>query len=593
MFTNIAAYKFAPLTGLKPLRDHLLGFCKSGGLRGTILLSTEGINLFVAGAAGSIAGLMEELHAVEGLSDLAPKYSESAEQPFTRMIVRIKKEIIAFGVEGIDPARRTSPKLAAHTLKQWLDEGRAVTLLDTRNDYEVKLGTFRGARTLNIGHFRQFPDAVRTLPEDLKDQPVVMFCTGGIRCEKAGPFMEREGFRSIYQLDGGILKYFEECGGAHYEGECFVFDQRVGVDPALRETDSAQCFACQTPLDATDLVDPRFVPGVSCGYCHETIAAREAEVLAQRNAAFLRLSDPLPGSQPYENHRPLKVPAAYDGQPLLDFLCGIFPHIPREQWEEGCARGEFVDADGRVLAPTETLRTGERCFHKKPQTTEPAVNAAVRVIHEDEAIIVLEKPAPLPMHPCGRFNRNSLQHLLDVVYAPMKPRPAHRLDANTSGIVVCSRTRHFAKRLQPQFADGTVKKVYLVEVQGQPDQDTFACNAPVSAGPRELGARAVDPENGLPARTNFRVLHRKPGGTTVLEARPLTGRTNQIRVHLWQLGLPVCGDPAYLPDGKIGETMTLSPKDPPMRLHALRLEFVHPLSQEPVSFEAGQPAWIP
>jgi len=592
VFTNIAAYKFAPLTGLKPLRERLLAFCKAGGLKGTILLSPEGINLFVAGPAGPVAALVEELHGVEGMEDLAPKYSDSAEQPFTRMIVRIKKEIIAFGVEGIDPARRTSPKLPARALKRWLDEGRAVTLLDTRNDYEVKLGTFRGARTLDIGHFRQFPEAVRALPGDLKDQPVVMFCTGGIRCEKAGPFMEREGFRSIFQLDGGILKYFEECGGAHYDGECFVFDQRVGVDPALRETASAQCFACQAPLDAEDQTDPRYVAGVSCPYCHQTLAKRACELLAQRNAAFLRLADPLPGAAPYENRRPLKVPAAFDRRPLLDFLRGIFDHIPREEWAAACASGQFFDAGGRALSATDTLRAGERCFHVKPQTVEPAVNATVRVIHEDEAIIVLEKPAPLPMHPCGRFNRNSLQHLLDKVYAPMKPRPAHRLDANTSGVVVCSRTRHFARRLQPQFADGTVKKTYLVEAAGHPGEDVFTCDAPLSAGPGVLGSREVDAEKGLSALTEFRVLARKPGGTTLLEATPRTGRTNQIRVHLWQLGLPVCGDPAYRPGRGLGGTMTLLPGDPPMRLHAWRLEFRHPLTNEPAAFEAARPAWV-
>ena len=120
-------------------------------------------------------------------------------------------------------------------------------MLDTRNDYEVKLGTFRNAVPIGIDHFREFPGAVARLPPGLKEQAIVMFCTGGIRCEKAGPFMEREGFKSIFQLDGGILKYFEECGAEHYDGECFVFDQRVGVDPSLHETGSSQCFACQTP----------------------------------------------------------------------------------------------------------------------------------------------------------------------------------------------------------------------------------------------------------------------------------------------------------------------------------------------------------
>jgi predicted sulfurtransferase len=146
----------------------------------------------VAGAAESVDRLVVKLRAIPGLEDLAPKVSLSETQPFNRMLVRLKKEIIAFGVEGVRPANYTSPKIAAKELKRWLDEGKPVTLLDTRNDYEVKLGTFKGAIDPDIKTFRGFPDAVRKLPDELKDQPVVMFCTGGIRCEKAGPFMEME-----------------------------------------------------------------------------------------------------------------------------------------------------------------------------------------------------------------------------------------------------------------------------------------------------------------------------------------------------------------------------------------------------------------
>lgn len=233
---NIAAYKFVALPELRPLRTRLLALCQEWQLKGTILLSVEGINLFVAAEREKIDLLLAELRRVPGLEDLSPKFSETEHQPFRKMLVRLKKEIIAFGVGGIDPAKRTSPKLAAKELKQWLDEGRPVTLLDTRNDYEVKLGTFKHALPIGVDHFRDFPEAVRKLPPQLKEQPIVMFCTGGIRCEKAGPFMESVGFKNVFQLDGGILKYFEECGGAHYEGDCFVFDERVGVDPALRET---------------------------------------------------------------------------------------------------------------------------------------------------------------------------------------------------------------------------------------------------------------------------------------------------------------------------------------------------------------------
>ncbi|HSP42812.1 MAG TPA: rhodanese-like domain-containing protein, partial [Luteolibacter sp.] len=216
--TNISCYRFAPLGGLKALRAELLESCNAWQLKGTILLSPEGINLFVAGAAESIDRLIARLRAIPGLESLTPKISLSETQPFNRMLVRLKKEIIAFGVDAVRPADRTSPKIAPRELKRWLDEGRPVTLLDTRNDYEVKLGTFKGAIDPDIKTFRSFPEAVRKLPAELKERPVVMFCTGGIRCEKAGPFMEMEGFREIYQLDGGILKYFEECGGEHYEG---------------------------------------------------------------------------------------------------------------------------------------------------------------------------------------------------------------------------------------------------------------------------------------------------------------------------------------------------------------------------------------
>lgn len=268
-FRTIAAYKFTDLTGLETIRDRLKARCLEEGLKGTILLTPEGINVFVSGRDSGVEAILAEIREIPGLHDLEPKVSRSVEQPFNRMLVKIKREIIAFGVGGIEPARRTTPKVAPKELKRWLDEGRPITLLDTRNDYEIRLGTFHGARTAGIDHFRDFPEAVRKLPEALKDEPIVMFCTGGIRCEKAGPYMEGEGFRNIFQLDGGILRYFEECGGAHFDGECFVFDRRVGLDPDLRETGSVLCFACQMPLTVVDQQDPRYVPDLSCPYCHD------------------------------------------------------------------------------------------------------------------------------------------------------------------------------------------------------------------------------------------------------------------------------------------------------------------------------------
>jgi UPF0176 protein len=588
---NIAAYKFVALPELRSLRARLLALCKRWELKGTILLSAEGINLFVAGERSKIDLLLAELHNLPGLEDLSPKTSETEHQPFTKMLVRIKKEIIAFGVEGIEPGKRTSPKLAARDLKQWLDEGRPVTLLDTRNDYEVKLGTFKNARAIGIDHFRDFPDAVRKLPATMKEQPIVMFCTGGVRCEKAGPFMEREGFKNIFPLDGGILKYFEECGSAHYDGECFVFDQRVGLDPSLQETESTQCFRCQTPLSEADQKDKRYVPGQSCPYCFKTPTEQMALTIAQRHEAIRCVTNPLPGSQPRENYKSINVPKDCDGATVLDALCRVVKQVPQAYWESECARGLVVDVDRKPAAATQIVRSGERYRHLFPNVTEPDVNGRIEILYEDEALIVVNKPAPLPMHAGGRFYRNTLRHILGLVYHPQRPYPAHRLDANTTGIVLVTRTQHFAGRLQPQFARGTVEKFYLVRVQGQPPEDVFSCDAPISVESGELGSRIVDEESGQNAHTKFRVLARNPDGTALLEARPLTGRTNQIRVHLWYLGFPVCGDSVYLPGKKIGDTQTLAMDDPPLCLHAWQIKFVHPLTKLPAAFTAPPPEW--
>jgi UPF0176 protein len=587
---NVAAYKFVPLADLQALRERLRAKCKLWKLRGTILLSPEGINLFVAGGRTEIDLLLLELRAIPGLEGLQPKESVSKGQPFNRMLVRLKREIIAFGVPGIAPGRHTSPKVTPQELKCWLDEGRPIILLDARNDYEVKLGTFKNAVTLGIEHFRNFPAAVEDLPHDLKRRLVVMFCTGGIRCEKAGPYLEEIGFEQVFQLDGGILKYFEDCGGEHYEGECFVFDQRVGLDPHLATTNNSLCFRCLTPLTVADQQDPRYVPEQSCPYCFLTDAEQRTRTLATRELAIRQVTTPLPGSVPHDNDRPLKISAKHDGLQLLDALGDIFPHLAPEYWRERLGRRLILNTKGQGVAADHCVRSGEVYLHRTPANIEPAVNATIRLLHEDAAIVVVHKPAPLPLHPCGRFNRNSLQWILNRVYSPQKLRPVHRLDANTTGVVVLARTRHFANQLQMQFAAGEVEKHYLARIQGQPSAASFVCDAPIGVEATELGGRTVD-EQGLAARTEFRVLHGFSDGTSLVEARPITGRTNQIRVHLQHLGLPICGEQAYLPNHKLGETQTHDVADPPLCLHALRISIVHPVTKERATFECPAPAW--
>ncbi len=587
---NIAAYQFTTLTDLAALRERLRAQCKAWNLKGTILLSGEGINLFVAGGQAEIDLLLTEIRSLSGLENFTPKVSVSDEQPFNRMLVRIKKEIIAFGVPEIEPAKHTAPKIAPHELKRWLDEGTPVTLLDTRNDYEVKLGTFDNALSLGIDHFRSFPAAVDQLPANLKRQPIVMFCTGGIRCEKAGPYMQRAGFQQIFQLDGGILKYFEDCGNAHYTGECFVFDKRVGVDAALAESENTQCFNCLEPLSAADQEDSRYVFGRSCPHCYVSEAEQMQRTIAERELAIARTTSPLPGSAPYDHFRPIRIAAEHEGQTLLDTLCSILPHFKSTYWHERFAEQLLLDANRQPVTAEQQVRAGERYLHRMPATAEPDVSTVIRILHEDNAIVVINKPAPLPLHPSGRFNRNTLLSILNNAYHPQKLRPVHRLDANTTGVVVFARTRHFAGRLHPQFSDGNVEKLYLARIKGHPPEDQFSCDAPISSDTSDLGARAID-EQGLPARTEFRVLHRHPDGASLIEARPITGRTNQIRVHLWHLGYPIQGEQTYLPNGQLGDTQTHNIDDPPLCLHAQRISFNHPLTGERVAFECAPPAW--
>lgn len=233
-FLNLAGYKFVRLDGLPELRDALLATCRTHGLKGTILLSPEGVNAFLAGTAEGIAAFRARLAEDARLADVHFKQSWSADQPFQRMLVKIKPEIITLRVPGLDPAGNPAPAVAPATLKHWLDEGRDVVLLDTRNAFEVQAGTFRKAVHLGLKSFGQFPSAMQALDPALKDKTIVAFCTGGIRCEKAAPLLIHNGYRDVYQLQGGILQYFEDCGDAHFEGRCFVFDERTTLDANLR-----------------------------------------------------------------------------------------------------------------------------------------------------------------------------------------------------------------------------------------------------------------------------------------------------------------------------------------------------------------------
>ena len=238
---NISAYKFVSLPDAASWRETLLERALALQLKGTILLAEEGINLFLAGPAVDVRGFISRLHTEPRFADIHPKESWSDTQPFRKMLVKVKAEIIRMNHPTIRPADARAPAVAAATVKRWLDQGhddngRPVVTLDTRNDFEVDEGTFTGAIDWRITKFTEFPAALQAHLEDLKDKTVVSFCTGGIRCEKAAILMRAQGLEHVYQLEGGILKYFEETDGSHYQGGCFVFDERRALGADLQTT---------------------------------------------------------------------------------------------------------------------------------------------------------------------------------------------------------------------------------------------------------------------------------------------------------------------------------------------------------------------
>ncbi len=236
---NISAYRFVAIDDGAQLRPRLLASAQAHGLRGTILLAGEGINLFLAGEEAAVRAFLAELRRDARFAALEAKESWSATQPFGRMLVKLKREIIRMDHPAIRPAEGRAPGVDAATLKRWLDQGhddagRPVALLDTRNAFEVEHGSFEGAIDWRITKFTEFPQALLDHREELAGKTVVSFCTGGIRCEKAAIFAHEAGLTNVLQLDGGILKYFEEVGGAHFRGDCFVFDEREALTPSLQ-----------------------------------------------------------------------------------------------------------------------------------------------------------------------------------------------------------------------------------------------------------------------------------------------------------------------------------------------------------------------
>lgn len=296
-----ALYRFTDLPDYEALRQPYLDFCLAHNIKGTLLLAAEGINGTVAGSRKDIDHLLAYLRSDPRLAALDHKESYYEDMPFYRTKVKLKKEIVTMGVEGIDPNQVVGTYVKPSDWNQLISDPD-VTIVDTRNYYEVAIGSFKGALDPETTSFREFPDYVAEKLDPKKNKKVAMFCTGGIRCEKSTAYLKEQGFEEVYHLQGGILKYLEEVPKEEslWQGECFVFDNRVAVDHDLSKGSYDQCHGCRHPITEDDKLSPQYVHGVSCPRCYDSLSEdqmirfrerqKQIELAKQRHEEHIGLS---------------------------------------------------------------------------------------------------------------------------------------------------------------------------------------------------------------------------------------------------------------------------------------------------------------
>lgn len=287
--TVAALYKFAPLQDLEQLREGLTAVCLRNGVMGILLIAQEGINGTIAGSAAGIEAVLDAIRSIPGLANIEHKTSHADDMPFYRMKVRIKNEIVTMGVPDVDPNREVGTYVEPADWNELISDPDVV-VIDTRNKYEVRIGTFEGAIDPEIDSFRELPawiDARKGLANKPK---IAMFCTGGIRCEKSTALMKAKGFDEVYHLKGGILKYLEEVPqeDSLWQGDCFVFDQRVAVGQGLAISDYELCYGCREPITKEDIASAHYIAGVCCPHCHDKQTPEQRRSFIERQKQIER-----------------------------------------------------------------------------------------------------------------------------------------------------------------------------------------------------------------------------------------------------------------------------------------------------------------
>jgi UPF0176 protein len=287
MFLTVAFYHFVTLDNKNSFQEHIYSFCEANKIKGTILLADEGINGTISGKEKNIRNFLSFIKKeslFNGLfSELEHKKSWASKNPFYRMKVRLKKEIVALGIDGVSPTKKVGKYVKPEEWNNLISDPNTI-IIDTRNNYEVDIGTFKNAINPNTSTFRELPGFIERNLDPKTPKKVAMFCTGGIRCEKATSLMLDKGFKDVYHLEGGILKYLEtiDKDRSLWEGECFVFDQRVAVTHGLNEGKYDQCYACRHPLSPDEMNSSHYIKGISCPYCHNKLTNEKKSSVIER-----------------------------------------------------------------------------------------------------------------------------------------------------------------------------------------------------------------------------------------------------------------------------------------------------------------------